>query len=37
LLPLEDKKLLYIPSHKFLDNLKWIKNEKDMGFENKES
>jgi hypothetical protein len=33
---LEDKKVLYIPSYRFLNNFKWIKNEKDMGFENKE-
>jgi hypothetical protein len=36
LLHLEDKKVLYIPSHGFLDNLKWIKNAKKMGFKNKE-
>jgi hypothetical protein len=35
LLHLDDKKLMYIPSHRFLDHLKWIKNEKNMGFENK--
>jgi len=33
---LKDKKVLYIPSHRFLANLKWIKNEKDMELENKE-
>jgi hypothetical protein len=33
---LEDKKFLYIPNHRFLNHLKWTKNEKDMGFENKE-
>jgi hypothetical protein len=33
---LEDKKVLYIPNNRFLDHLKWTKNEKDMGFENKE-
>jgi hypothetical protein len=32
---LEDEKVLYIFSHMFLNNLKWTKNEKDMGFENK--
>jgi hypothetical protein len=32
---LEDKKVLYITSHRFLDHLKWTKNEKDMEFENK--
>jgi hypothetical protein len=31
LLHLEDKKVLYIPSHTFLHHLKWNKNEKDMG------
>jgi hypothetical protein len=36
LLDLEDKKVVYVPNHRFLDNLKWTKNEKDMGFENKE-
>jgi hypothetical protein len=35
LLHLEDKKVLYIPSHRFLDHLKCTKIEKDMGFENK--
>jgi hypothetical protein len=35
LLHLEDKRVLYIPSYRFLDHLKWTKNEKDMGFENK--
>jgi hypothetical protein len=34
LLHLEDKNVLYIVNHRFLDHLKWIKNEKDMGFEN---
>jgi hypothetical protein len=34
-LHLEDEKILYILNHKFLDHLKWTKNEKDMGFENK--
>jgi hypothetical protein len=36
LLHLEDKKVLYIPNDRFLSHLKWIKIEKDMGFENKE-
>jgi hypothetical protein len=36
LLHLEDKKVSYIPSHRFLNHLKWTKNEKDVGFENKE-
>jgi hypothetical protein len=35
-LDLEDKKVFYIPNHRFLDHLKWTKNEKDIGFENKE-
>jgi preprotein translocase subunit SecG len=32
----EDKKVLYIPNHRFLDHLKSIKNEKVMGCKNKE-
>jgi hypothetical protein len=32
----EDKKVFYIHNHRFLDHLKWTKNEKDMGFKNKE-
>jgi len=36
LLHLEDKKVLLIPSHRFLNHLKSTKNEKNMGFENKE-
>jgi len=36
LLHLEDKKVLHIPNHWFLNHLKWIRNEKDMGFESKE-
>jgi hypothetical protein len=35
LLYLEDIKVLYILSHRFLDHLKWTKNEIYMGFENK--
>ncbi len=31
LLHLEDKKVLYTTSHRFLNHLKWTKNEKDMG------
>jgi hypothetical protein len=33
---MEDKNVLYIYNPRFLDHLKWTKNEKDMGFENKE-
>jgi hypothetical protein len=33
---LEETMVFYILIHRFLDHLKWTKNEKDMGFENKE-